>query len=147
MITRMQHVHDLNCQNNHQAAARFAWRNSDAQLQILATIDHVFDYMIDCVLVHAGAVGDYLAHFATHAADKAGSGWFGTVPRVVRENPPQVPVVNGGPIKVVTLALAPVVFAQCDAYFGKWFDFRACAIARFGAGELSHQAVDVFKLS
>src|SRR6266852_7418181 len=108
MITRMQDVHDLNCQDNHQTAARFAGRYSDTQFQVFAAIDHVFDYVIDGVLMHSGAIGNYLTHFSAYATDKTSGGWFCTMSRIVRKDPPQITIVNGGPIKIVTLTLAPV---------------------------------------
>src|SRR5882762_5988574 len=116
MITRMQNVHDLNCQDDHQTAARFAGRYSDTQFQVFAAIDHVFEYVIDGVLMHPGAIGNYLTHLPAYATDKTGGGWFGTMARIVGKNATQITIVNCGPIKIVTLTLAPVMFTQGDAY-------------------------------
>ena len=115
MITRMQHVHYLNCQHNHHAPACFARRTGYAQFQILAAVDHVCEHMIDGVLVYAGSFSNDLAHFATYAAQKSLQRWVWPVWRGSSEKIRlQISIINGRPIKIVLLTFASIVFAQSD---------------------------------
>ena len=86
MITRVQHVHYLNCQNNHDAATRFSRWNTHAQLQIFAAVDHIFEHVIDCVLVNASALSDDLSDIAADTAKKTCGARFGTMTWIVGEN-------------------------------------------------------------
>src|ERR1051325_6557493 len=101
--------------------------------------------MIDGVLVHAGAIGNYLPHLATNTAYECRSAWLCPVTWIVRENTSQFSIVNRRQIKIVTFAFAPVVFAQRDSYFRKWLYLSARAVSRFSSRQLAHQIVDIFK--
>src|SRR5258705_4279688 len=112
MITRMQPVHYLNCQDTHDTPTRRSCRDSYAQLKILAAINHVFEQMIDSVLMHASAFSNDLSNLAADCAEKTRGARLGTMTRIVREDAQQITIVNCGPIKVVLLAFATIVFAQ-----------------------------------
>src|SRR5688572_7774726 len=111
MITRMEHVHYLHSQHYHYTTTRLSKRCGDTQFQIFATIDHVLQHVIDRVLVHAGAFRDDLSHLTTYTPDETCCALTLTMPRVVRENPMQIAIVNGGPFEVVSLSFASIVFA------------------------------------
>ena len=64
----MEHVHYLHSQHYHYATR--SRKGLLPELQIFAAIDRVLQHTIDRVLVHAGAFGDDLSHFATHLAQK-----------------------------------------------------------------------------
>src|ERR1700704_1552929 len=106
MITRMEHIHYLNSQDNHYPTARLSRRRRHSQLQILTTVDHVFEHVIDGVLMDAGTFGDNLTNVATHAAQKTGGAWTRSVLRIGREDAEQITIVNCRPVKVVFFALA-----------------------------------------
>jgi hypothetical protein len=72
----MEHVHYLHSQHYHDTSTRFAEGGCDTKFQFFTAIDHVLQHVIDRVLVHAGAFGDYLSHFATHLAKETRSAWF-----------------------------------------------------------------------
>src|ERR1043165_2023645 len=57
----------------------------------------------------------------------------------------QIAIVNRGPFKVVTLALATVMFSQSYSQRRQWLDFCARPVSRLGARETVHQLVDVFQ--
>src|SRR6267142_37763 len=116
MIPRMQYVHNLNCQDNHYATASLSFRRRHAQLQILATIDHILEHVVDSVLMNAGAFSDYLANFTPNAAEKTSGAWQRLIKRIGGEDPQQITIVNRRPVKVVFLAFAPIVFAQRGSY-------------------------------
>src|SRR5258705_13633620 len=101
MISRMQHVHYLYRQNNHYTTARLSLWCSHAQLQLSATIDHILQHVVNGVLVDLGALSDELPHFMTYAADKHCCAGTFAVPGIIGKDPPQIPIVNRGPLKVV----------------------------------------------
>src|ERR1043166_924189 len=142
----MKHVHYLHSQHYHYMTTRFAEGGCYAQPQFFATIDHVLEHVIDRVLVHARAVGNDLSHFTTYLAQKTRRTRFRFMSWIVREDSPQIAIVNSGPLEVVTLALAAVMFAQREPQRRKRFDFRARTVLRFRARDLFHQLVDVLEL-
>jgi hypothetical protein len=82
----MEHVHYLHSQHYHDTSARFAEGGCYTKFQFSTTIDHVLQHVIDCVLMHAGALGNDLSHFTTHLAKKHRSARFVPVSRIVRED-------------------------------------------------------------
>ncbi len=97
--------------------------------------------------MHSSVFSNDLSHFSTHLTNETRSTLFCRVSRIVREDSKQITIVNIGPLEVVTLALATVVFAQFYLHCGQRLDFSARPVSRFCAGEIGHQLVDVFELA
>src|SRR4030095_7531514 len=108
----MEHVHYLHSLHFHDTTTRFAEGGCYTKFQFFAAIDHVLQHMVYRVLMDAGTFSNDLSHLTPHLAKKTCSTWFRLVPRIVRENSIEIAIVNCGPLEVVTLALAPVVFSQ-----------------------------------
>src|ERR1041384_4672920 len=58
----------------------------------------------------------------------------------------KIAIVNRGPLEVVSLALATIMFSQSYSQRGQRLDFCARPVARFCTRETVHQLVDVFQL-
>src|SRR5712675_1703960 len=112
MITRMEHIHYLNSQHNHNATSRFSCWCGDAQLQFFTAVDHVFEYMVDSVLMNSRSLGNNLSHFAANAANKACGARTFFVCWIVRKDSQKIAIVKCGIHEVVFFSLAPIMLAQ-----------------------------------
>src|SRR5215213_8284816 len=107
----MKHIHYLHSQHYHDTTTRFAEGGCYTKFQFFAAIDHILQHVIDRVLVYAGAFSNHLSHLATHLAHEARGARPCLVSWIVGKDSMEIPIVNCGPFEVVTLTLAPVVFA------------------------------------
>src|SRR2546425_8051404 len=147
MITRMQHVHHLDGQDNHDAPASLSRGSCHTQLELFTAVDHILQHVIDCVLVNSGSLGNDLTNFATHAAEKTCGAGTGVMMWIVRKDSTQIAIVDSGPIKVITLTLAAIMFAQRNLQSRERLDFGSRTVARFRSRKLFHNLVDVFKFA
>src|SRR5215210_4402450 len=141
----MEHVHYLHSQHYHDTTTRFAEGGCYTKFQFFAAVDHILQHVIDRVLMDASAFGNDLSHFAPHLANKTCGAGPCLVPWIVGKDPVKISIVNCRPFKVVTLALATVVFSQRSSQRGEWLDFRTNPVPWFGAREIFHQLVNVFE--
>src|SRR4029453_17476479 len=112
MITRMKHVHYLNCQNDHHTTTRFSLRSYNTQPQFVTAIDHVLQNMINRVLMHSRSFSNYLSNFTTHTANETRSTQMIFVSGIIRKDATQISIVNSRPLEIIALSLPAVVFAQ-----------------------------------
>src|SRR5215213_3818066 len=108
----MKHIHYLHSQHYHDTTTRFAEGGCYTKFQFFAAIDHILQHVIDRVLVDPCAFSNDLSHLATDVPNETHSTGPCLVSWIVGEDSMEISIVNSGPFEVVTLALAPVVFAQ-----------------------------------
>src|SRR5215217_9018964 len=119
----MKHVHYLHSQHYHDTTTRFAEGGCYSKFQFFAAVDHILQHVIDRVLMHTSALRNYLTHFAPHLANETRGTGPCLVSWVIRKNSMEISIVNRGPFKVVTLALATIVFPQRTSQRGEWLHF------------------------
>ena len=142
----MQNVHYLNRHNDHNAPSRFPSGSGNAEFQILAAIDHVFEDMVDGVLMHARAVSDDFPHFAPNASQETRSAGTRFVSRIVGKDAPQIAIIDGRQIEIVTLTLALIMFPERCLQRREWLHLGSRSVLRFRPRQRFHRLVDVFKL-
>src|SRR6185295_8687236 len=96
--------------------------------------------------MHAGVFRDDLSHLSADLTNETCSTHSLPVTRFVRKYSMQIAIVNCGPLEVVALAFATIMFAQLDLESREWLDFRARSVSRFCSGEVVHQLVDILEL-
>src|SRR5215208_6478506 len=108
----MEHVHYLHSQRYHDTTTRFAKGGCYTKFQFFTAIDHILQHVVYRVLMHARTFSNDLSHLTPYLAKETCGTHFRLVSRIVRENSIEIAIVNCGPLEVVALALAPVMFSQ-----------------------------------
>jgi hypothetical protein len=142
----VQVVHRLDREQHRELLPRLVLRHRETELELAAPLDHVFDHLVDRVLVDAGPAGDDAADRPADAGDELRGRRVAGVLGRVGEQPPQVAVVEVRVVDAVVAALRPVVLAQRLAQPRQRIDLRGVGHQRRPVADRSHQRVHVLEL-
>src|SRR6185437_15908412 len=65
----VQIVHRLHREHDCEVELRLGFRAFQPEVHLVSTLDHVLEYLVDRVLVLAGAGRNHSSHFLSHARD------------------------------------------------------------------------------
>src|SRR5688572_27762216 len=143
----MEIVHGLHGEESGELLACLLLGNGEPQLQLAAPLDHVFEDLVDRVLVDAGPARDDAPDRATDSVDELLGGDVVGELRCVGEQPSQIAIVEVRVVHAVVLPLTAIVLPQGGAEARERIDFLGILDRWCRPTERVHQTVHVLQLA